>query len=91
MTSCPEISGARSFGSDSSSRKRIGKESCARLFEDGDGHIAGYSRELLQENLKRIAFLEIIEEVLNGHTSAGKDGSAALDVRVNHDQRLFQF
>ena len=70
---------------------RIGQESYARLFEDSDGHVAGYRRELLQEDLKRITFLKIVEEVPNWHTRARKDGSTALDVRVNDDQRLFHF
>ena len=70
---------------------RIGKESHASLFENGDGHMAAYGRELLQEDFQGIAFLKIVEEVLDRHTSARKDGSTALDVGVDDDQWLFHF
>ncbi len=70
---------------------RIGQESYPSLFEDSDGYVAGYRRELLHEDLERITFLKIVEEVLNWHARARKDGSTALDFRVNDDQRLFHF
>lgn len=89
VTSCPTISAARSAGRDSSSRMRIGKERDSGLFEDAYRSLAVNRRKLLQERLQRIAFFEVVEQVLDRNPRAGEYRCSALNVGIDDDQGLF--
>lgn len=88
VTSCPAISGARSLGSDSSSRMRIEKQRRARLLEDDNRHLARHRRELPQEHFERVAFFQVVEEVLDRNAGSREDGSPALSLWIGDDERL---
>src|SRR5690242_8509706 len=85
-TSWPLISLLSSSGSDSSSSSRIGRQRVARKFQCSDRLLAGHGGEGLEEILKRLPRFQIVEQVLNRHARARKDGRSALDLRisVNH-------
>ena len=66
---------------------RILYKSRSCLLKDSDRHLPRHRRELLQKHIQRIAFFDVVEQVLNGDSRSREDRRATLDVRVYDDQR----
>ena len=86
VTSWPVSSSARSLGGDSSSRIRIVDQSCARLLQDCYCDIPAHRGELLEKDIKRVALLDVVEQVPNGNARACEHRLSALNVWVDDDQ-----
>ena len=65
---------------------RIRPQYRASFLENSDCLHARDGWELLQEHVKRVAFFEVVEQVLDGHACAGENRCAALDIGVNDDE-----
>ncbi len=76
-------------GRSSSSRMRIWDERSARFLEHCHRQIAADRREVIQKDFQGIARFQVVEECLDGHPSPSEYGSAAVNLWVNGDHRLF--
>jgi hypothetical protein len=79
---------ARSRGSDSSSRMRIGDNRRAGALEQRDGLRPRHRGELAQELVERVPFFQIVEQRPDRDPSSREHRSAALDLGIDHDQRV---
>src|SRR5216684_8219145 len=70
-------------GTHSSSRMR--NQELLRFFQGSYSLFPRNSGKVLQEVVKRMPSLQVIEKCLYGHTSADKNGRAAKDLRVAVD------
>src|SRR5436309_5094424 len=64
-------------GTHSSSSTRMGDQHCLRQLENSHGLLAAYSREMIQEGIKRLSALKIVEEGLHRHPGPYEDRSAS--------------
>jgi hypothetical protein len=83
---CPISNGAKRRGTSSSSRMRIGEQRGLRLFQYRDGQFPADRWEILQEDLQRVAGLQVIEKDLNRHARPRKNGGAAVKLWINDNQ-----
>lgn len=54
-------------------------------FEEGDHLLAGDAGETVEEFLNRIATLEVIDQILDGHARARKTGRTAHNLGIDFD------
>jgi hypothetical protein len=60
----PVISGAMSFGRDSSSRMRIVQEGNAGLLEHGNRDLSTHGRELFEKDIQRVSLFEVATHLI---------------------------
>jgi hypothetical protein len=60
----------------------------ARLFQHGHGDISSYARKVIQELIEGRSALEIVKQVLHGHTSTRENRNATLYSWINSDETL---
>lgn len=89
-TSCSGRAAIRSCGRFSSRRTRTGQDAVASLLERRDGLLPPHRGELTQKLIQGVTAFEVVEERLDGHASADKDGRPAQDLGVAVHHRGFR-
>lgn len=54
-----------------------------RLFENGNRDVSLNAREVVKKLIEWFATLQVVEEILDRHAGAGKDGDTALDLWID--------
>jgi hypothetical protein len=62
---------------------RMRRYRLARLLQKGDGDVSRDTWEIVEKLIEGLTGLKIVKKILHRHTRTGKNGRAALDLRVD--------
>ena len=58
------------------------------MFQDGDRRLAAHRRKLFKEDIQRVTFFKVVEEILDRESRACEDWRSTLYVGIDDDQWL---